>query len=295
MQTRDQAFLEDMCQFISMNRIATMYALRQGLSNLDNLAILTRGSFHSDETWDDNTGDALMQEVKQNNDTERIQRIIIAKMFAEMMAAFEDLGAIGFAIKHRNPEGIFGQYFNSKPSEVGSFFDEILRSDVSNHPETSLNILLRLPSLVDLGDSVQKEVFDSLKHKYDLIPKQFYHVAKQYRVRKESVQKLHTQNVPPPGWEKRINIITGIIFPNDAQKNTSVSSDAFNKIKHRFVVAENLSAYANLSETYSIDLVALSQDEEYVQGMRDNTVLVGKVMSELAAMLIMLDQAGVNI
>jgi hypothetical protein len=50
MQTRDQAFLEDMCQFISMNRIATMYALRQGLSNLDNLAILTRGSFHSDET-----------------------------------------------------------------------------------------------------------------------------------------------------------------------------------------------------------------------------------------------------
>lgn len=204
-------------------------------------------------------------------------------------------GAIGFAIKHRNPEGIFGRYFNSKPSEVGSFFDDILRSDVPNHPETSLDILLRLPSLVDLGDSVQKEVFDSLKYKYELIPKQFYHVAKQYRVRKESAQKLHTQNVPPPEWEKRINIITGIIFPNDVQKNTSVSSDAFNKIKHRFVVAENLSAYANLSEAYSIDLVALSQEEEYVQGMRDNTVLVGKVMSELAAMLIMLDQAGVNI
>src|ERR1051326_2997786 len=146
-----------MVQFIPMNHIASVHTLRQGLSTLDDIAILTVAELSGYDIQDIALQEASRKEVAKYNDTYRIQRILIAKIFAEWISSYEDLGGFIWAIQHRNSEGIFKRYLNSGVNDVGNCYNTILKSDIPTNPTLTLDALMgievaqcALPSLKEL-------------------------------------------------------------------------------------------------------------------------------------------------
>jgi hypothetical protein len=304
MQTSDRAFLKDMVQFIPMNHISTVYALRQGLSTLDDIAMLTVGTLAGYDIQDLALQEASRKEVAKYNDTYRIQRILIAKIFAELISSYEDLGGLVWAIQHRNPEGIFKKYLNSKTSDVGNCYKSILESDIPTDPALTLDALMgievakyALPSLQELAGSVQQPVLNSLTQLYQQGPKFLYNVAKEYRAKRDSLQRIFSKDSPPAGWENYINIIVDVL-PSSTTRVPNIRSfpaDTFNKVKHRFVVADNLSAYADPTEAVEFECATLDQEQANVEGMIQRIASVGKFMSQLAEGLYYIDKAGFSL
>jgi hypothetical protein len=142
MRTSDRTFINDMVQFIPMNHISTVYTLRQGLSALDDIAMLTVGELACYDIRDVAFQEASRKEAAKYNDMYRIQRILIAKIFAEMISAYEDLGGLVWAIQHRNSAGIFKRYLSSKTSDVGNCYNKILSSNIPADPTLSLDIFM---------------------------------------------------------------------------------------------------------------------------------------------------------
>jgi len=304
METSDRAFLKDMAQFIPMNHIAAVHALRQGLSTLDDIAMLTVGELSAYDIQDVALQEASRKEVAKYNDTYRVQRILIAKIFAEWISSYEDLGGLVWAIQHRNSEGIFKRYLNSGVNDVGNCYSTILKSNIPTDPALTLDTLMgievakcALPSLKDLAGSVQQPILDALTKLYREGPKFLYDVANEYRAKRDSLQKVFSKGRPPVGWENDINIIIDV-FPSSTTRVPSTRSfpaDTFNKIKHRFVVADDLSAYADLAEAVEFECAALSQEQANIDGMMQRIASVGRFMSQLAAALYYIDKAGFSL
>src|SRR5204863_22444 len=74
-----------------------------------------------------------------------------------------------------------------------------------------------LPSLEDLAGSVQQPILDALTKLYHEGPKFLYDVAKEYRAKRDSFQKVFSKGSPPLGWEKDINIIIDV-FPSSTAR-----------------------------------------------------------------------------
>lgn len=304
MKTSDRAFLKDMVQFIPMNHIASVHTLRQGLSTLDDIAMLTVAELSGYDIQDITLQEASRKEVTKYNDTYRIQRILIAKIFAEWISSYEDLGGFIWAIQHRNSEGIFKRYLNSGVNDVGNCYNTILNSDIPTNPALTLDALMgievaqcALPSLKELTGSIQQPVLDGLTKLYHEGPKFLYNVAKEYRAKRDSFQKVFSKGSPAAGWEQNINIIIDV-FPSTTSRvpsNRSFPADTFNKIKHRFMVADDLSAYNDLAEVVEFEIAAISQEQANVEAMIQRIISVGKFMSQFAEGLYLIDKAGFSL
>lgn len=304
MHTYDRAFLKDMVQLIPMNHIASVHALRLGLSSLDDLAMITIGELSGYDIQDIALQEASRKEVAKYNDTNRVQLVFVAKIFAEMMSAYEDLGGFVWAIQHRNSEGIFKRYFSSQTSAVGNCYNKILSSNIPTDPTLTLDVFMGvevpkcvLPSLQELAGSVQQPILDGLTKLYSEGPKYLYKVANEYRANRDSLQTVFSKDGPPAGWEKYVNVILDM-FPastNRAPNTQSFPVKIFNKIKHRFVVADDLSAYADPAETVEFECARLSQEQTNVDAMILRTTSVARFMSQLAEALYHIDKAGFSL
>lgn len=82
LDARDRAFLEELVQFTIMKHGAVMRLYRQNLAHLSEAARLTEDALRSYTS-----GAELAEAVAKNHDEARIERILIAKMFAELIVA----------------------------------------------------------------------------------------------------------------------------------------------------------------------------------------------------------------
>lgn len=293
MDKRDRAFLNEIVQFTHMNHIAAICILRRtlekGESELEDVALWSR--WRMQQGVDPNQ---LREEVKTNHDAARIERIVVAKMFAELMSAYEDLGGLGFAIKYRKDLGVFKRYLSSSTAEAAGFLTEILRLDIPNDPTITLDAILTLPSLMDLKGQLNSQLYTGFDHDYHFIPKTLYQVAEQYRTEALTLQRILDPNNPPDAdWAEAINVLLGVgPAPSSVVQKNPVR--AFNKIKHRFMLTDDLPVYMGNSATGDVvEYGAFPLEPSWVDNFMPYSVAAGGILAELAALLVHLDQAGI--
>src|SRR5579864_8064107 len=125
MLERDRLFLQEYFNFGHTNHIVTALAIYKAAVDPESTAAevhqIVEGS-----------GPAAAKEMAQQlNSAVRIARIALPRMFAEYIAAMEDLGALGEAVRTRRTNGgIFRRYLNNDTQDVRRFFTD----EVANRP-----------------------------------------------------------------------------------------------------------------------------------------------------------------
>lgn len=105
----------------------------------------------------------LTEAVTKNQDGSRILRILLAKLFAELMATYEDVGALGHAIRQRAKEGVFYQYLTSDTGDAANFLQFVRERG----PSESLDNLLALPTLAVLSHKkISSDMMAAITHDY---------------------------------------------------------------------------------------------------------------------------------
>lgn len=280
----DRIFLKDLQNFSFKNHMMAVEALVQGGGDAKRYAALYLK--HENPKLDDAAALALEQKT---NEGARFQRVMFAKLFAEYVAAVEDFGALGFAIRHRGPEGILNCYLRSRLGKVGTFFDHVLQ-----HPCEDLGTLFRLPDLASIQPKVKPEVFAILSGHYANAPKHITQVATVYRTPPAAthIQDLATL---PHDWNERVFIMLEAPGTPATVSTKGAAPQVFNKIKHRFMLIESVDEYAKLPDAAQYRAVVIEYTWAKVQPLIEALRTVSMGMAEIAATIRVLDEAGVAI
>lgn len=283
-----------------MNRLATIFALCQAGAEPEPIAreamrvlYFTRG-----ETSTQPDPEPTFQELMQRN-AGNIQGIMTARMYAELFAGYEDLGTFGSAIKFRARKGIFERYVTGETRVAASFLQEILDSNIPEHPEITLDSVLRMPSLTQMKGFLPQEVLDQLVAYYHEAPKYLYEVAKHYRLKRGEAQAVRVGQVPSPViWQASLTqgtmaIILGFRLETEQAQAGRLSVDVFNRIKHQFLVTANLESYADQGDGRSLEFAFLPREQAFIDGIVLGVSYIAKVMGDLALILLLLDDHGI--
>lgn len=283
-----------------MNRLATIFALCQVGAVPDPIAreVMRVLYFPQGGTSAQPDPEHALQELMQRN-AGNIQGIMTARMYAELFAGYEDLGMFGSAIKFRARKGIFERYVTGETRVAASFLQEILDSNIPEHPEITLDRLLRIPSLMQMKGLLPQEVLDQLEAYYHEAPKFLYEVAKHYRLKRGEAQAVRVGQVPSPVvWQASLTqgtmaIILGFRLETEQAQAGRLSVDVFNRIKHQFLVTANLESYADPEDGRSLEFAFLPQEQAFIDGIVLGVSYIAKVMGDLALFLLLLDDHGI--
>lgn len=299
MNRRDRVFLEDMKDFICMNRLATVLALYQIGAEPEVTArgVMKGLYFPQGGTPSVPDPESMLDSLMQRN-AGNIQGIMTARMYAELFAAYEDLGTFASAIKHRVRRGIFERYVASETREAASFLQGILDSNISEHPEITLTDILALPSLAPLNGRLSQEVLDQLKFYYQEAPKFLHEIARHYRLRREDAQAIRVGDVSPVAWQARLEegtlaIVLGFAPETENARAGRLSVDVFNRIKHQFLVTANLDSYGDPGDGRSLEYAFLPREQAFIDGILNGVASIAKFMSDFALILLLLDDQGI--
>ncbi len=296
MNQRDRAFLLDMKDFICLNRLATVFAL---LRNAADPQLITRSTMKYLRFYDGvqaNVPEPLLDEFVQNN-LGNVQAVMIAKVYGELLSGYEDLGTFGSAIKYRasKGKGIFEKYVASETREAASFFQEILDSYAPNHAEVTLDVLLNLPPVTQLGSALPQDVLIQLESYYREIPTYLYQVAQHYRAQRKDAQVIKGDEIPLVEPQSGLAIILGFVPPIEEIRRDRLSVDVFNRIKHQFLVTGKLAAYRDPEDLRVLEYATLRLDQAFADGMVQGISSVARVMSDFASILLLLDSQGISL
>lgn len=293
MNQRDRAFLQDMSTFMCMNRLATVFALWRTATEPEFITTSTLKYLRFYDGQHANAPQPQLDQLVQNN-LGNVQSIMIARVYAELFASYEDLGALGASIRNRNKEskGIFDRYVAMETKHAVSFLHEVMNSNIPNHPEVTLDALLQLPSIIQLHDRLPPDVLVQLESYYQEIPKYLYDVARHYIARRTDVQVTQIEGERPPQWQGDINIILGFPPPKESAEKRSLAADTLGRLKHQFLVTGNLAAYSDPEDIRPIEYVALIKDSDFIDGAIKGVISSAQVMSDFASILLLLDSQG---
>ena len=299
MNQRDRAFLEDMKNFTCMNRLSTVLALYLTGSEPE---VITRGTmkglyFPQGRSRNIPDQESILDSLVQRN-AGNIQGIMTARIYAELFAAYEDLGTFGSAIKNRARKGIFARYVANETREAASFLQGVLDKNIPEHPETTLDILLQLPSVAQFYRHLPPEVLDQLKSYYQETPKFLYEIAKHYRLQREDALAVSVGNISPDTWQANITqgtlaIILGFVPETENMRAGRLSVDVFNRIKHQFLVSANLDTYTDPEDTRPLEYAFLPREQAFLDGIINGVASIAKIMSDFALILLLLDDRGI--
>jgi hypothetical protein len=290
MDRRDHTFLTEVAQFTHKNHIASAYIYRTRLNSreeLEDVAVFAENQFRHYAS-----SEVALEEVRQYNEAKAIERIICAKIFAEFVSACEDLGALGDAIKHRQKAGVFLRYLSSSVGQAASFFDDVvLPHDVLNDPSVTIGTLLGLPDVAVLARRFSSADYDEIQQSFRNQAINLYVAATMYRDKKGTqVRTVGGSDVLPAEKEDEIHILLDVIPAGDAStQKGGIYSRALNKVKHRFMVTDQLREYTQAGMSIEYAVLKPGMMDTFV----DSTVAVAGTMAELAALLLHLDMAGV--
>lgn len=292
MDSRDRAFLYELTQYTHKNHIVSTYVYRTRLNSLEQMEEVA--VFASDQLRHYASREAAAEDVRVHGEAKGIERIICAKIFAEFVSACEDLGALGDAIRNRGRNGIFLRYMSSQVSETASFFDHVLSHDVLNDPSVTLGTLLGLPDVAVLASRFSPEDYAEVQQSFRNQAINVYAAGSMYRDKLGAQIKTATGSIPPTAQADEMYILLDIRPAGSASaQRGGIHSRAFNKIKHRFMVTDQLNDYVLTGATDTIEYAILRP--EMIDAFFESTVAVAGTMAELAAFLLHLDAAGVTL
>ncbi len=307
MRQRDRAFLLNVAQFIYMNRVATAYTLAQSITNPGPIANLTVRGIHGQPhpLLGSAHQEALVNELSQAR-IASIQSIMVARIFAELIAAYEDLGAFCWAVRIRNShreKGIFVNYIKTRNGDSTQFFQHVIR-EVSNSTPEKLSIglddLLNLPPQGEIEGKVPQELHSMVERDFQEKPKYFYDTARFYTADLGEVwqlatatEQVATQSTPTQGAESYINVILDALPAGTSPNHSKITTEVYNKIKHIFMLTENLSAYADPTDSIHIVHASLKRDHAVVQDWLNGIKSAAGTVNDIASLLILLEGFGV--
>lgn len=288
MDQRDRAFLHDMTDFIYLNRLATMLALYQATAEPDLTTRLTM------KMIDESLSEEQLSTLADKN-AGNIQGIMIARIYAELFAGYEDLGAFGQAIQNRTDGGIFRRYVENETWQAARFLQGIIDSNIPEHPEVTLDVVLRIPPVAQFEGHIPQEQFNRLREYYRTIPGFLYGAALQYQARRGDALAIPTGIAPPLEWEGMLAIILGDDPPTPGSARDRLSRTVFNRIKHQFLVTGNLSAYSDPTSSRPLEFVHLSLEQDFTNKVLEWMRTIARVMSDFASILLLLDGLDIEV
>lgn len=270
-------------QFEYMNHMVGAIAFyNAGLNGVDTAAEMRK---HVEELSDQDA----KQFVQKVNDAPRIQKIACARLRAEVIAAIEDFGALCWAIRHRSNDGIYRRYVDSSVGEAANFHDHVLAN-----PQDGLDKLLNLPNLASMQAALPTKVFAEVGKTYAAYPARMSSFANAYR-QTPSVDLVDQTNLPAT-WANEVNILLGRPGQRFGSNKKSTFVLAANKIKHRFVVAEQLDTIAaEVAPDNPIPYLRHSYDATTADGLYQLNIGIAMYSANLAALLVLLDGHGVTV
>ncbi len=300
MNQRDRSFLRDMKDFICMNRLATVLTMLQVGADPTFITKSTVRLLRNIDGLNLENSDSILEQLTQAN-AGNIQGIMAAKIYSELIAGYEDLGAFGYSIRNRasNGQGIFGKYAAVETRHTAQFLQDVVNYDIPNHPEITLDILLRLPPIVQLDGLLPEQVFDQLETYYREIPETLFEIAKNYRTKRDEAQSFKVGDIPPEQWQNQLTrnlvVILGVVPPNDVSRQGRLYVDTFNRIKHQFLVTGNLGAYVDPNDARPLEYVLLRYDSSFVEEVTKGVISVTRILSDFASILLLLDHFSVEV
>jgi hypothetical protein len=288
MDQRDRAFLHDIRDFICLNRLVTVLALYQTTVEPDSTTQLAMKMLDASLSEED------LSKFTTNN-AGNVQGIMIARIYAELFAGYEDLGALGQAIQNRNDGGIFRRYVNNQTWQSTRFLQSIIDGNIPEHPDITLDVLLRLPPVAKLEGHVPQEQFNRLHDYYQSVPRFLYGAAMHYQSRRGDAKAISAEAAPQLDLGGVLAIILGDESPRPGSSDDRLSRTVFNRIKHQFLVTGNLSAYLNTTNSRPLEFVFLSREQDFTNQVLELIVSTARVLSDIASILLLLDGLDIDL
>lgn len=159
------------------------------------------------------------------------QKILTAKLAAEMVSALEDLGGLAWSIRSRSDHGILDRYIKHEPKTAREIFQSI-------RDGKRLRELLNLPDPSLIATKLSVDDLDALDRGLDGLERSFEAAAATYCNEKVNIvraynklkhgfivivrlDKLKPGENPPGDWKNDVNILTGFAA-NGAVKYTAL-------------------------------------------------------------------------
>ncbi len=287
MREIDRVFLQDYCRFGFLNHVISATALAEAYradaateKRIHRAVARLLGQYSLDspggvrESFRSRLSKKIFAEasarriVAGSREKQRIQKICVARLFAEEMATVEDIGALCWAVQHRDDAGgIFKGYLDSKTRDVGAFFQAVTATTA----DEEITQLLRFPGREAIRERLASEMSASAlatyESNYDEFPAGLRRVAEQYR--SPSLPEIRAQLTPSGRWApdggppldpaQSAKVVVEVSLPGEPEQDRrGLFVRAFNKIKHRFAVVETVDelvhAPGNEWAVYSIDM-----------------------------------------
>jgi hypothetical protein len=268
---RDRAYLRDYIKFGLMNHVVAAEALRSAYQHADGAAATVRQLL---ERVDKATAADM---AGQLNDAARVQTIVVARLMSEYAAAIEDLAGMMVAVRDRSA-GVMSRYFTSTPAETGAMLQELEGS-------VDLPALLGLPSVDEQRGAIGDEALEALEHTYGVFTEHLRSVA-------TAARQEGPAGVPVGLGDLELDRLALVLGIGDAGTKgpRGLLFQAHNKIKHRFMVIEDI-ATVGATPGDPVRFGHLPRDQAMVMRLVGNIAQVALSTGELAALLLMLDQA----
>lgn len=285
----DKALLHDIAEINSLGRIGLVRTLQKGISSIEETTMDALDTLYPPEVKN-----AHLEEDSPKSYKVYTQATLISKIYAEWVAAYEDLGALGWSIMKRETKGIFHNYVESSADNAREFFRWVQAYHGINQRTSSedmLNGILKIPTLSELIVSIDQELLRRVEQIYLQVPKFLNFAADQYLEQRQNMRKIDMSNASTDVSESDIYIILGIILPNDnatKRANSGIYTSTYNKIKHRYLITTDISAYKPTGAD-QIEYVKLMKSADE---LATNTISAIKTMATIADTLLFLDKTG---
>lgn len=287
MLARDRLFLEEYAEYGYLTHIAIAVALFEASvgSRFSSRALVGAVERVFDEVQRGGPPSKLGQAGER-----RLRGIGIARLFAEQMAAIEDVGALAWSVQHRNRSGIFKRYLESRTSDVGNLFHQVANCE----NEAAVLAMLKLPALPELRELIPKDVFALAKmdQRYEGYGVALKKMAGLYR---STVDKLEAPVTSLAGAGEKVHVVidVGSAEQVPAPSRPDIYVHTYNRIKHRFAIVESPEAFDHIPDQEKpVFCSSLSPTAEDLKVQLLNIGAVSTVGCDLAQFLLLLDDNG---
>lgn len=277
MDERDRHFLQEYAQFSGLNHIVTADALVGAGVRADETAARLHLAVSPMPV------DAAIDAARNLNTGARVQSILVGRLVAELASAIEDVAALGWAIRERR-KGLLATFLKSSVGDAATFLDLATSSPVADITE-----LLRWPAVDKLAAAVGEAHREAISQSYALLPVALAGLGRAYRDPGIDIRRTSAD----PGKPDCIHVLLALVSHNGPEKRKGVLPDAFNKLKHRFVVIEDIVALGQLPGP-ALRYAELGRRPELVAALQDRINHVARVGLEMAAIQSVLADSGLD-
>lgn len=282
----DRVFLQEFVSLPYMGKPVTAFALYQAGCHPE---IVAQQLHQQVLLLDENKA---RDKARKEGDAPRVQIAVIAKLIGEFVSGLEDLGALCYAIKHRNEESIFKRYCLSE-TEHGQYHKFVVDSVDAG---IELHDLLAIPKLDSLliqfeNDQRKREGFAQL---YQQSTVQIIEAAMRYKNIGTQIEKITN----PKDYAYVVCDAVDTTKARREEKRGAIVR-IYNKIKHRFLVFEDRESLDKALGAQDIGLEIgwslISRKADDVLELYKMTMGVSQCLFTVAGLLLILESNGADI